>query len=75
MDVTVRDDEQGLVLELAGTLDDGVVGVVQAAAEVARAERRRLLVDVSDASDLDVAMLDRLADIAAGAWGRVLIRA
>lgn len=75
MDVTVREDERGLVLELSGALDDGAAGVVRAAAEVARADHRRLLVDVSDASGLDVATLDHLSDIAAGAGGRVLIRA
>jgi hypothetical protein len=75
VDVTVRDDEQGIVLALAGELEDSVVGVVRAAAEVARGEHRRLLVDVSDASGLTVPTLELLAEIAGGAGGRVLIRA
>lgn len=70
----MRDEEHGLVVALEGRLEPDALGVVRAAAEVARAERRRLLVDVSDASDLDVATLDRLNEAASHAWGRVLIR-
>lgn len=70
----MRDEEHGLVVALEGRLEPDALGVVRAAAEVARSERRRLLVDVSDASDLDVATLDRLNEAAAQAWGRVLIR-
>lgn len=74
VEVTVRDGKQGVVLALAGPLEPDALGVVRAAAAVARAEHRRLLVDVSDASDLDVETLDSLAEAASHAWGRVLIR-
>lgn len=75
MDMTVRSEEQELVVELAGPLEPAAVGLVRTVADVARAEHRRLLVDVSDAENLDVELLDRLSEVAAGAWGRVLLRA